>query len=122
MTGWLPQDYEARGEQDADRVTASPADLVTEYNHGAETAYQLTTLAAANGHTADYIEARQRELTGPQAGQDTWTPAEQKWAQGYARGAESAVYLLREREAADEDQRAAAGAQNQRSGPELEAG
>ena len=46
MTVWLPQDYEARGEQDADRVTASPEDLAAEYRHGAETAYWITTLAA----------------------------------------------------------------------------
>ena len=107
MTAWLAQDYEARDGQDADRVTASPAELAAEYDKGAETAYQLTMLAAANGHTADYIDARQQELAGPQAGQGTWTPAEQKWAQGYARGAESAVSLLREREAAGPAGRAA---------------
>jgi hypothetical protein len=108
MTVWLLQDYEARGEQDADRVTASPEDLAAEYRHGAETAYRITTLAAANGHTADYIEARQQELAGPQAGQDTRTPAEQKWARGYAHGAESVV-SLRERETDDADERAAHG-------------
>ena len=107
MTAWLPQDYEARGEQDADRVTASPEDLAAEYGKGAETAYQLTMLAAANGRSADYIEARQQEMADPQGGQDTWTPAEQKWAQGYARGAESAVSLLREREAGDAAEQAA---------------
>ena len=101
MTAWLTQDYEARGEQDADRVTASPAELAGEYDKGAETAYQLTTLAAANGRTADYIEGRQEELTGPEEGQDQWTPAEQEWAQGYRHGAESALALLRQLEAAD---------------------
>ena len=100
MTAWLPQDYEARGEQDADRVTASPEDLAAEYDHGAETAYRLTTLAAANDHTADYIEARQQELTGPDKGPDERTPAEQEWARGYRHGAESATASLRELEAA----------------------
>src|SRR5438132_6009438 len=83
MTAWLAQDYEARGDQDADRVTASPAELATEYDKGAETAHQLTTLAAANGRAADYIEGRQRELTGPDKSQDVRTPAEQEWARGY---------------------------------------
>ena len=100
MTAWLAQDYEAR-EQDSDHVTASPAELVGEYDKGAETAYQLTTLAAANGSTADYIEARQQELTGPDEGPDERTPAEQEWARGYRHGAESAIASLRELEAAD---------------------
>ena len=110
MTAWLPQDYEARGEQDADRVTASPAELAAEYDKGAETAYQLTTLAAANGHTADYILGRREELTGPEEGQNQWTPAEQEWARGYARGAESALALLRELEAAGRERELEAGA------------
>lgn len=101
MTAWLAQDYKARGDQAADHVTASPADLAAEYNHGAETASQLTALAAANGHSADYIENRQQELTGPDEGPDERTPAEREWARGYARGSESTLALLRELEAAD---------------------
>jgi hypothetical protein len=118
MTAWLAQDYEAK-EQDADVITASPAELAGEYDKGAETAYQLTMLAAANGHTADYIDARQQELAGPQAGQDTWTQAERKWVQGYARGAESAVSLLRERGA---DDAAGRGARGRETEYEAEAG
>lgn len=98
-------DIETRGEQDADRVTASRDDLAREYNHGAETAYQLTAHSAAGGRSADYIEDRHLELTGPQADQGQRTPAEHKWARGYAAGAESSVSLLRDREAADAAER-----------------
>jgi hypothetical protein len=89
------------------RGPASQAELDREYNHGAETAYQLTANSAAGGRSADYIEGRHLELTGPEAGQDRRTPAEHRWTQGYAAGAESSVSLLREREAADADERAA---------------
>ena len=105
MTAWTRQDYDRVGDRDADRVTASPAELAAEHNHGAETASQLTMLAAANGHTADYIEGRQQELTGPDKGPDERTPAEREWARGYANGGESTLALLRELEAADADGR-----------------
>lgn len=103
----LRPEAEPGGEQDADRVTASRDDLAREYNHGAETAYQLTAHSAAGGRSADYIEGRHLELTGPTADQDQRTPAEYKWAQGYAAGAESSVSLLREREADDATEHAA---------------
>ena len=90
MTAWHALDYEAMGHHDADQVVASPADLAAEFAHGAETASQLTALAAANGHSADYIEGRQQELTGPDKGPDERTPAEREWTRGYRRGAESA--------------------------------
>ena len=114
VTTWLAQDYEAREGQDADVVTASPAELAAEYNHGAETGSQLTTLAAANGRAADYIAARQLELTGPASGPDERTAAERERERGFARGGESALALLRELEAAD--------AASREAEPELEAG
>jgi hypothetical protein len=127
MTAWLAQDHETREGQDADHVTASAAELAAEYHHGAETAYQLATLAAANGQTAESIDGRQQELTGPDNGPDERTPAEREWARGYARGAESALALLRELEATDARRRQAQAGQVRigpcdRTEPEREAG
>ena len=98
MTAWTQQDYEARGYQDADRVTASPPDLQAEYEHGKATAWQMTERSAEGGRSAGYIEQRHMELNGPTADQDQRTPAESAWHRGYDAGADGSVSLLRDLE------------------------
>ena len=101
MTAWLQQDYDRAGNQDADRVTASPLALRAEYEHGKATAWQMTERSAEGGQDAGRIEQRHLELNGPAADQGQRTPAENAWHRGYDAGADGAVSLLRQLEKAD---------------------
>ena len=98
MTAWLQIDYDRAGDRDADRVTASPPDLRAEFEHGKATAWQMTERSAEGGRSADYIEQRHLELSGPTADQGQHTPAESAWHRGYDAGADGSVSLLRELE------------------------
>ena len=98
MTAWTQQDYEARGSQDADWVTASPLTMRAEYEHGKATAWQMTERSAEGGQNAGHIEQRHMELNGPTADQDQRTPAESAWHRGYDAGADGSVSLLRDLE------------------------
>ena len=98
MTAWAPADFEAKEGQDADRVTASQADLAREFEHGKATSWQMTERSAGNGHSSDHIEQRHWELNGPTADQHERTPAEHAWHRGYDAGADGSVSLLRDLE------------------------
>ena len=98
MTAWTQQDYDRIGDQDADQVTASPAALQAEYEHGKATAWQLTERSAEGGQTAGQIEQRYTELNGTAADQDQRTPAESAWQSGYEHGAQGSIALLKELE------------------------
>lgn len=112
MTAWAAQDYEraehtrpgdyrSPDHQDADRPTASKADLDREYHHGAEQGSRDVTRDAAEGRQADAREARHMERSGPAPDRGQHTPAEQRWHDGYRAGGHSAGDLLRELERGD---------------------
>ena len=98
MTAWTQQDYDRIGDRDADQVTASPLNLRAEFEHGKATAWQMTERSAEGGRSADHIEQRHMELSGPTAGQSQRTPAEAAWHRGYDAGADGSVSLLRDLE------------------------
>ena len=98
MTAWTMQDYQRTDHQDADQLTASPLTLQAEHQHGAATAWQLTERSAENGHSADHIQQRHMELSGPTRDEAERTPAESSWWSGYKSGADGSVSLLRELE------------------------
>jgi len=98
MTAWAQQDYDRARDRDADQVTATRADLTAEFEHGKNTAWQLTERSAEGGRSADYIEQRHMELNGPAADQDQRTAAESAWLRGYDAGADGSVSLLRDLE------------------------
>lgn len=98
MTAWTQTDFERVGARDADTVTASPLTLQAEYQHGAATAWQMTEHSAADGQSADNIEQRHWELSGPAHDESQRTPAESAWHRGYDAGAGSSVSLLRDLE------------------------
>ncbi len=100
MTAWTAQDYERADGQDADRVTASPLTLQRE-SHGAATAWQLTERSAENGRSADAIDQRHAELSGPTRDAPERTQAEAAWWSGYKSGADGSVSLLRDLERSD---------------------
>ena len=98
MTAWAPADFEAKEDQDADQITASPLTLQREHLDGKATAWWMTERSAENGRSADSIQQRHAELSGPTADQTERTPAESSWWSGYRSGAEGSTDLLREME------------------------
>ena len=106
MTAYADQDYQRTDHQDADRVTASPLALQREHLDGAATAWRMTERSAEGGRSADYIEQRHAELSGPTADQAERTPAEAEWWTGYQSGADGSVSLLRELERDDYEKEA----------------
>ena len=96
VTAYTQPDYQRAEGQDANQVTATPQTLQREHDDGAATAWKMTEHSAANGHSADHIEQRHDEPSGPAAGQAERTPAESSWWSGYKSGADGSVSLLRE--------------------------
>ena len=106
MTAFTAQDYERTDQQGANRVTASPLTLEREHLDGSATAWQLTERSAENGRSADSIEQRHDELSGPTRDEAERTPAEAAWWSGYQSGADGSVSLLRELERDDYEKEA----------------
>jgi hypothetical protein len=85
----------------AGRKEAGPSNGTSQYAKGAETAHQLITGAASNGHTADRIEEWQEQIHLPEAGPST---ADREWLRGYEHQAAAAIAGLRELEQEDATQ------------------
>jgi hypothetical protein len=96
-------------------MTFNPAPQpASERQKGAATAHMLTTRAAENGRSADYIQQRHNELLGQFADESRLSPAEREWLTGYRDEAAGTIRLLRDVERAD--------AEDRRAEPEAEAG
>jgi hypothetical protein len=87
-------------------MTFNPAPQRASQRHkGAATAHMLTTRAAENGQSADYIQQRHDELLGQFADESTLSAGEREWLAGYRDEARGTVALLRDVERASAEDR-----------------